>query len=129
VVRRLAVVNKRPQIAALPNTSGILRGSHRQYTNHFALVPVPITHPKVRQKYSQTMSGPSKTTYTGRTAHAEAILGGELCARLPQTKVLLVGAGGIGCELRESSLCIVVVIVVILFFSLVLGNLRSFGTV
>ena len=125
MVRRLAVVNKRPQFAALPNTSGIvLRGSYRQYTNHFAL---PIIHPKVRQKYSQTMSGPSKTTYTGRTAHAEAILGRELCARLPQTKVLLVGAGGIGCELRESSLFIVVV--VFLFFSLVLGNLCSFGTV
>jgi ubiquitin-like 1-activating enzyme E1 B len=48
------------------------------------------------------MSGSSKSTYVGRTTHAEAILGRELCARLPQTKVLLVGAGGIGCELRES---------------------------
>ncbi|KIM86615.1 hypothetical protein PILCRDRAFT_4528 [Piloderma croceum F 1598] len=48
------------------------------------------------------MSGPSKTTYTGRTVHAEAILGRELCARLPQTKVLLVGAGGIGCELLKN---------------------------
>ena len=37
----------------------------------------------------------------GRTRHATAILGSELSARLPKTKVLLVGAGGIGCELRE----------------------------
>lgn len=36
-----------------------------------------------------------------RTSHAEAILGPELYARLPDTKVLLVGAGGIGCELCE----------------------------
>ncbi|CCM03477.1 uncharacterized protein FIBRA_05610 [Fibroporia radiculosa] len=38
----------------------------------------------------------------GRTAHAKAILGPELFARLPQTKVLLVGAGGIGCELLKN---------------------------
>ena len=37
----------------------------------------------------------------GRTRHAAAILGPELAARLPETKLLLVGAGGIGCELRE----------------------------
>ncbi|KAF9020239.1 hypothetical protein BDZ89DRAFT_1020326 [Hymenopellis radicata] len=37
-----------------------------------------------------------------RTAHAEAILGPELFARLPDTKVLLVGAGGIGCELLKN---------------------------
>lgn len=35
----------------------------------------------------------------GRSAHATAILGPELAARLPEVKVLLVGAGGIGCEL------------------------------
>lgn len=40
-----------------------------------------------------------KSKHPGRTAHAEAILGRELCARLPQIRVLLVGAGGIGCEL------------------------------
>lgn len=39
----------------------------------------------------------------GRYSHAKAILGPELSARLPDTKVLLVGAGGIGCELRTSS--------------------------
>ncbi|KAH8103415.1 hypothetical protein BXZ70DRAFT_1055295 [Cristinia sonorae] len=37
-----------------------------------------------------------------RSSHAEAILGPELSARLPQTKVLLVGAGGIGCELLKN---------------------------
>ena len=41
---------------------------------------------------------------TGRYAHAEAILGSELVSRLADTKVLLVGAGGIGCELRQSFL-------------------------
>lgn len=39
---------------------------------------------------------------SGRYAHAEAILGSELVNRLADTKVLLVGAGGIGCELRQS---------------------------
>lgn len=47
------------------------------------------------------MSTAHKSRHPGRTAHVEAILGRELCARLPQTKVLLVGAGGIGCELCE----------------------------
>ena len=37
----------------------------------------------------------------GRTTHATAILGAELAGRLPEVKVLLVGAGGIGCEVRE----------------------------
>lgn len=40
----------------------------------------------------------------GRYAHAEAILGSEFVSRLADTKVLLVGAGGIGCELCQSFL-------------------------
>ncbi|KAH9896598.1 hypothetical protein C8Q73DRAFT_416350 [Cubamyces lactineus] len=39
---------------------------------------------------------------SGRSAHAKAILGEELYGRLSQTKVLLVGAGGIGCELLKN---------------------------
>ncbi|KAI1798438.1 hypothetical protein LXA43DRAFT_30912 [Ganoderma leucocontextum] len=39
---------------------------------------------------------------SGRSSHASAILGQELFSRLPQTKVLLVGAGGIGCELLKN---------------------------
>ncbi|PIL27288.1 hypothetical protein GSI_10435 [Ganoderma sinense ZZ0214-1] len=39
---------------------------------------------------------------SGRSSHASAILGQELFGRLPQTKVLLVGAGGIGCELLKN---------------------------
>ncbi|KAF8121553.1 hypothetical protein EV363DRAFT_1363763 [Boletus edulis] len=39
---------------------------------------------------------------SGRYAHAEAILGSEFVGRLADTRVLLVGAGGIGCELRQS---------------------------
>ena len=35
-----------------------------------------------------------------RNSHIKAVLGEELQARLPTLKVLLVGAGGIGCELR-----------------------------
>ncbi|OCH85042.1 hypothetical protein OBBRIDRAFT_785397 [Obba rivulosa] len=38
----------------------------------------------------------------GRSAHAKAVLGPELYARLADTKVLLVGAGGIGCELLKN---------------------------
>jgi tRNA A37 threonylcarbamoyladenosine dehydratase len=37
----------------------------------------------------------------GRINHAKAILGPELHSRLANTSVLLVGAGGIGCELRR----------------------------
>ncbi|KAG5636460.1 hypothetical protein H0H81_007967 [Sphagnurus paluster] len=37
-----------------------------------------------------------------RSAHARAILGEELYSQLPNTKVLLVGAGGIGCELLKN---------------------------
>jgi len=39
-----------------------------------------------------------------RGTHTAAILGPELYSRLPNTRVLLVGAGGIGCELCESPL-------------------------
>ena len=41
------------------------------------------------------------STARARTAHAKAILGQNLHAQLLTTKVLLVGAGGIGCELCE----------------------------
>ncbi|KAI6038560.1 hypothetical protein EDC04DRAFT_1953498 [Pisolithus marmoratus] len=48
----------------------------------------------------------SSTTHVpprgGRYTHAEAILGPEFCGRLADTKVLLVGAGGIGCELLKN---------------------------
>jgi hypothetical protein len=40
-----------------------------------------------------------------RDFHARAILGPKLHDRLPNVKVLLVGAGGIGCELRMRVLC------------------------
>lgn len=43
---------------------------------------------------------PSKS----RGFHARAIFGPKLHDRLPDVKVLIVGAGGIGCELRTSIL-------------------------
>ncbi|KAJ7227112.1 hypothetical protein GGX14DRAFT_628220 [Mycena pura] len=42
------------------------------------------------------------STAKARTAYAKAILGPELHSRLANTKVLLVGAGGIGCELLKN---------------------------
>ncbi|KAJ7026175.1 hypothetical protein C8F04DRAFT_1126398 [Mycena alexandri] len=44
------------------------------------------------------------STAKARTAHAKTILGPELHGRLAETKVLLVGAGGIGCELRDENI-------------------------
>jgi ubiquitin-like 1-activating enzyme E1 B len=41
------------------------------------------------------------STAKRRNAHVRAILGPELSAQLANTNVLLVGAGGIGCELRK----------------------------
>ena len=43
------------------------------------------------------------STVPGRSAHVHAILGPQLYRQLSQTKVLLVGAGGIGCELCTSA--------------------------
>ncbi|TFK24020.1 hypothetical protein FA15DRAFT_669985 [Coprinopsis marcescibilis] len=42
------------------------------------------------------------STAKGRGNHAKAILGEELYSQLENTKVLLVGAGGIGCELLKN---------------------------
>ncbi|KAF5353893.1 hypothetical protein D9756_007116 [Leucocoprinus leucothites] len=42
------------------------------------------------------------STAPGRTSHAQAILGPELHAQLSRTNVLMVGAGGIGCELLKN---------------------------
>jgi hypothetical protein len=42
-----------------------------------------------------------QSTIMPRNTHSIAILGPELAAKLPQIRVLMVGAGGIGCELRK----------------------------
>ena len=38
-----------------------------------------------------------------RSTYTEALVGPELYKKIRETPVLVVGAGGIGCELRESS--------------------------
>ena len=37
-----------------------------------------------------------------RLSHSQALLGPDLFKQIRETPVLVVGAGGIGCELRES---------------------------
>ncbi len=44
---------------------------------------------------------PSITTMSNRASQAKALLGDDLYHRVRDSKVLVVGAGGIGCELRE----------------------------
>lgn len=39
-----------------------------------------------------------------RYSYVEALLGSETFAKVKDSKILVVGAGGIGCELRESAL-------------------------
>jgi hypothetical protein len=45
------------------------------------------------------MSSSAVPTTSHRSKNARAILGDDLCSKLADIKVLLVGAGGIGCEL------------------------------
>lgn len=54
------------------------------------------------KSYAKTLV--AERIMSGRSVHAKAILGQELYGRLSHIKVLLVGAGGIGCELRAYSL-------------------------
>jgi ubiquitin-like 1-activating enzyme E1 B len=42
-----------------------------------------------------------------RYSYAEALLGAETFAKVKDSKILVVGAGGIGCELRESATYVV----------------------
>lgn len=55
-----------------------------------------------RESAVPTMSGTAQGKRP-RLGHTRAILGADLQARIASVKVLLVGAGGIGCELREWS--------------------------
>ena len=54
------------------------------------------------------MVEPTSSTQCLRSTHARAILGSESHDRLWRLKVLLVGAGGIGCELctLATALCV-----------------------
>jgi hypothetical protein len=42
-----------------------------------------------------------KLVKMARSTYVEALLGAETFAKVRNTKILVVGAGGIGCELRE----------------------------
>lgn len=39
----------------------------------------------------------------GRSAYTEALVGPKVYTKIKETPILVVGAGGIGCELRESA--------------------------
>jgi hypothetical protein len=49
------------------------------------------------------MAPSNLSSQKSRGFHSRAILGPKLHDRLPDVKVLIVGAGGIGCELRMPS--------------------------
>jgi hypothetical protein len=60
-----------------------------------------LTDRKKRTTSGRVPMAPSKlSSPKSRGFHARAILGPKLHDRLPDVKVLIVGAGGIGCELR-----------------------------
>jgi hypothetical protein len=74
--------------------------------------PLLIKQHSDRQSASHHLSQPCRmapfagnlSSSNSRDLHARAILGPKLHDRLPDVKVLIVGAGGIGCELRTSHL-------------------------
>jgi hypothetical protein len=71
--------------------SGVSRLLSQLYSGGGARSPISLF---VFREFVQKM-------HAGRSREAGAILGSELAKKLSEVKVLLVGAGGIGCEVCE----------------------------
>jgi len=63
----------------------------------------------------------------GRSAHAKALLGQEAFEKIRHSKVLVVGAGGIGCELCKQTLAMHIVSVSLISDVLLVKNLVLVG--
>lgn len=74
---------------------------------------IPSTHPLSRARVNSLPSHyppyiptqqPRRSTGMARSSYVEALLGADTFEKVRNTKILVVGAGGIGCELRMSPL-------------------------
>jgi hypothetical protein len=70
---------------------------------------------------------PKPTSLMSRSTHARAILGDDLLAKLNSSKTLVIGAGGIGCELCMSPLAFAPRRYFIFIRSICSEEPRSFG--
>lgn len=73
-----------------PDYFTVSRPPHYSFAKSEELVALPINHSTFLSSTAVTM---------GRLSHTEALLGPELFKKVRTTPILVVGAGGIGCEL------------------------------
>jgi len=122
--------------------SGLLR--LQSFSHHESNSYSPVQRRKRKQDHtirrqkiilgSHTPPGISKTSRlsglmvsAGRSAHAKALLGQEAFEKIRHSKVLVVGAGGIGCELCKQTLAMHIVSVSLISDVLLVKNLVLVG--